>query len=155
MRPFERENYLAETQKHVSQVRSFVSFFTTRLNIRCIDHDRTKLIEPEVSVFAELTPKLKSSSYGSDEYKEFLKQLGPALEHHYAHNRHHPEFFENGYRDMNLIDIIEMFCDWVAAAKRHDSGDIMKSIDLNKERFGMSDDIVDIFKNTAKLFENK
>jgi hypothetical protein len=98
-----------------------------------------------MSEFIRLTPKLKSSTYGSSEYKQFLKELGPALEHHYANNRHHPEHFPNGYRDMNLIDIVEMFCDWVAATKRHDNGDIMRSFDLNKKRFCMSDDIVSIF----------
>jgi hypothetical protein len=129
--------------------------FATKLNTRCVVHDLSKLYEPEMSEFIRLTPKLKSSTYGSSEYKQFLKELGPALKHHYANNRHHPEHFENGYRDMNLIDIVEMFCDWVAATKRHDNGDIMRSIDLNKKRFCMSDDIVSIFKNTATYLENK
>ena len=54
-------------------------------------------------------------------------------------------------RGMNLIDIIEMFCDWLAATQRHADGDIMESIEKNQERFGYSDDIRQIFENTADL----
>jgi hypothetical protein len=36
---------------------------------RSICHDRTKTESPEVEVFDEFTPKLKTSTYGSDEYK--------------------------------------------------------------------------------------
>ena len=51
---------------------------------------------------------------------------------------------------MDLFDLIEMFFDWKAATERHNDGDINKSIEINKERFKMSDQICDIFKNTAK-----
>jgi Family of unknown function (DUF5662) len=54
---------------------------------------------------------------------------------------------------MDLLDVIEMFCDWKAATMRHDDGDISKSIEINKNRFNYSDDIEQIFKNTVKYFE--
>jgi hypothetical protein len=63
-------------------------------------------------------------------------------------NRHHPEHFENGIRGMNLIDLIEMFCDWYAATQRHNDGDIIMSIEINQKRFEYSDDIKAILKNT-------
>jgi hypothetical protein len=52
---------------------------------------------------------------------------------------------------MNLVDIVEMFCDWLAATKRHNGGDIMKFIVINQERFGFSDDLKAIFENTCKI----
>ena len=67
--------------------------------------------------------------------------------------RHHPEHFPNGINDMNLIDVLEMFCDWVASSKRHNDGNILKSIDINKERFNMPDELVSIMRNTAAYFE--
>ncbi len=108
--------------------------------------------EPEVSVFDEYTHKLKNSTYGSEEYKQFLVEMKPALDHHYANNRHHPEHFEKGISDMDLIDIIEMICDWKAATERHDNGDIEKSIHLNQARFGYSDELKSILLNTVSIF---
>lgn len=39
---------------------------------------------------------------------------------------------------MDLFDIIELFVDWIGATKRHNDGDIFKSIKHNQERFGIS-----------------
>ena len=54
---------------------------------------------------------------------------------------------------MNLIDLIEMFCDWKAATLRHADGDINKSIMINKKRFNISDQVVSIFQNSVDLFD--
>jgi hypothetical protein len=40
--------------------------------------------------------------------------------------------------------------DWKAATLRHADGDILKSIEINQKRFGYSDDLKEIFKNTVK-----
>ncbi len=113
-------------------------------------HDRSKFESPEKEVFDVVTPRLKSLTYGSDEYRASLADMGPALEHHYAHNRHHPEHHPDGVDSMNLIDVIEMLCDWKAATTRHDDGDIGKSITINAERFGLSPQLVSILRNTAE-----
>ena len=73
-----------------------------------------------------------------------------ALDHHYAENRHHPEHFENGIQEMNIVDICEMIADWKAASLRHADGDIMKSIEINQKRFGYSDELKSILINTVK-----
>lgn len=54
---------------------------------------------------------------------------------------------------MNLVDIIEMLCDWKAATLRHADGDIYKSIEINQKRFGYSDELKSIFINTIKCIE--
>ena len=116
-------------------------------------HDRSKLKEPEVSVFDRVTPQLQGSTYGSDEYKQFLADMKPALDHHYAKNSHHPEHFGNGIHGMNLLDLLEMLCDWIAATKRHDDGDIRRSIEINQERFGYGDEIKGLLLNTLEELE--
>lgn len=119
---------------------------------RSVYHDHSKLEDPELSVFNRVTPKLKALTYGSDEYKASLKEMGTALDHHYEHNRHHPEHYKYGIRDMNLVDVVEMFCDWKAACQRHADGDITKSININKERFGYDDELTSIFHSTETWF---
>ena len=143
----------ADTLEHISTVRGLLWKFINSLKKRSRCHDESKLEDPEKPYFDEFTPKLKGLTYGSDEYKQSLKELKVGLDHHYAQNSHHPEHFSNGINDMNLADIVEMFCDWKAATMRHADGDIRKSIELNKERFGMSDQLVDILMNSVELLE--
>jgi hypothetical protein len=54
---------------------------------------------------------------------------------------------------MNIIDVIEMFCDWRAATLRHADGDINKSIDINQNRFNISDQLSEIFRNTVEILK--
>jgi len=142
----------ADTRKHMDRVQSLVLEFVKRIKYAVWDHDKSKLESPEKETFDEYTPKLKGSTYGSDEYKEFLKGMDVALKHHYANNRHHPEHFDNGINDMTLIDLLEMLCDWKAATERHADGSITKSLEINKGRFGISDQLFKILENTCKLF---
>ena len=142
-----------DTTKHIENVRKFIRIFTDKLTTRGVEHDRLKLESPEVEIFTEYTPKLATATYGSEEYNEFLKEMNVALQHHYAHYRHHPEHFSKGINDMNLIDIVEMLCDWKAASLRHHDGNLLKSIEINAQRFGYDDQLKQIFINTAKLFD--
>jgi Family of unknown function (DUF5662) len=192
----------AQTWDHIEVVMKLLGSAQIELMRRQFTHDRSKLGNPEVSTFVEFTPKLKGSTFGSEEYKGFLTAMKPALDHHYAHNRHHPEFFkdkpqsdpenienaivmvehlwkvihseasllpDDGYgvdfvvnalkqrraenlapiNGMNLFDLLEMFIDWCAACQRHVDGDIEKSIQIGKDRFLMSPQLVQIFRNTV------
>lgn len=100
-------------------------------------------------MFDEYSSNLKHCTYGSEEYKSFLDGLKPALNIHYANNRHHPEHFADGIRGMNLLDVLEMICDWKASSERHADGNIYRSIEINQSRFGYSDEVKDILKNTV------
>lgn len=144
-----------DTIKHIENVRKYIRFFTDKLATRGVEHDRLKLESPEVEIFTEYTPKLAGSTYGSKEYEGFLKEMGVALQHHYANYRHHPEHFDKGINDMNLVDIVEMLCDWKAATLRHNDGNLLKSIELNAKRFGYDNQLKQIFINTAKLFDEQ
>jgi len=141
-----------DTLNHKYKVRGFLKTLNKDIVSRSHNHDISKLDEPEKSVFDEYTPKLAGSTYGSEEYKEFLKEMKVALDHHYLKNRHHPEHFQNGINDMTLIDLCEMLADWKAATLRHNNGDIFKSLELNQERFGYSDELKQILINTARVY---
>jgi hypothetical protein len=141
------------TLEHIAQVQKFMCRVIADLVVRMVGHDKSKLKSPEVELFDQMTPKLATSTYGSEEYKGFLAELKPALDHHYAHNSHHPEHFKEGIRGMSLLDLLEMVCDWKAATLRYNDGDIRRSIELNQKRFGYSDELKAIFLNTLKAIE--
>jgi hypothetical protein len=141
-----------DTLDHINQVRNFMEQLEIDFSHRRMGHDYSKLVEPEKAIFDEFTPKLKDSTYGSDEYKSYLCEMGAALTHHYANNRHHPEHFINGIKGMTLVDLCEMICDWKAATLRHANGDILKSIEINQERFRYSDELKQILLNTVKEY---
>lgn len=138
--------------EHIKMVDDFLDIISDALVRRGLDHDRTKQESPELEIFEKFTPMLKTVKYGSFEYYEILNKMKPALAHHYANNRHHPEHFKNGVNGMTLIDLVEMFCDWVAAVKRHDDGDFKESLRINVERFGISGQLESIFSNTANEY---
>lgn len=150
---YTQEQCRKDTTEHINNVKEFMNRLIVEMLKRANDHDKSKLELPEIGIFTEYTPKLKHSTYGSDEYKEFLKCMGVALKHHYENNRHHPEHFENGIKGMTLVDLVEMLCDWKAATLRHDDGDIRKSIEINQKRFGYSDELKSIMLNTIAMFD--
>lgn len=53
---------------------------------------------------------------------------------------------------MNLVDMIELICDWFAATMRHDDGNIDKSLEINKGRFHMDEQTVSLLKNTVDTY---
>ncbi len=144
-----------ETFKHIQVVQKHMNVVIKDLVDRSERHDQSKLNSPEVEIFDEYTEKLKASTYGSDEYKGFLKEMKIALDHHYHFptNDHHPENHINGIKDMNLINLVECLLDWKSATERHADGDIYKSIEINQKRFGYGDELKNILINTAKYLK--
>jgi hypothetical protein len=138
-----------KTIRHIEAVRNHLNACVRELLARAEQHDQSKLQNPEREMFDEYTPLLRQSTYGSDEYKGFLKGMDKALAHHYENNRHHPEHFPNGVKDMNLIDVLEMLCDWKSSTMRHADGDVYKSIEINQKRFGYSDELKTLLRNTV------
>jgi len=142
-----------ETCKHIRAVGVLLHRVAKELLDRADAHDQSKLQSPEAEMFAEFTAKLATCTYGSPQYEEYRKAMGPALAHHYAHNRHHPEHYKNGVNDMTLLDLVEMLCDWKASSTRHNDGNIRKSIEHNANRFGLSPQLTRILENTAAELE--
>jgi hypothetical protein len=137
-----------DTKAHIRRVWELASRISECLMYSVHAHDASKLEPPEKTIFDEFTPKLKGMTYGSEEYKACLAAMKPALDHHYAGNRHHPEYYPNGVDGMTLMELVEMFCDWKAATERHANGDLSKSIRINSTRFKIGPQLEAIFRNT-------
>jgi uncharacterized protein DUF5662 len=121
---------------------------------RAVQHDLSKTRPPEVAAFDRQSARLKDLEYGTPAYSNSLVDLGEALEHHYAVNRHHPQHFEQGIDGMTLIDLLEMLADWRAATERMrpGTGDLRTSIAINAQRFGISEQLVNVLLSTAEHF---
>ena len=142
-----------DTGEHITQVAKRLAKIADLLRERGKLHDQSKLESPEKEAYDLLTPRLAGLTYGSDEYRATLRDMKPAIAHHYAHNSHHPEHHEDGIAGMNLLDLVEMFCDWKAASLRHKDGDFRKSLEINRERFNISDQLYAILVNSVGLVE--
>lgn len=143
----------ADTPEHITQVRKRLHKVIAGLHDRADMHDLSKLSSPEKEAYDELTPRLVGLTYGSDEYRATLREMKPAIKHHYEANTHHPEHYPDGIAGMDLLDLVEMLCDWAAASLRHKDGDFAKSLQINKERFGISDQLLAILANSVPLVE--
>ena len=139
-----------EVVKHIHEVRRLLVGMIEELDNRARLHDQSKLESPEAEIFGEFTPELEKCEYMSEEYKRLLEKVKPAIEHHYAKNRHHPQHWPNSVDGMTLIDLVEMLCDWKAATSRNKNGNIRSSIDKNADRFKISPQLTQIFHNTVR-----
>lgn len=119
------------------------------LYLNGVNHDNSKFSNEELPYF-EKVEDIKVKEYQDDNYKKSMEILKPALDHHYSINRHHPEHFENGVDEMNLLDLIEMVFDWEASARVH--GTEFNPED-NFNRFNISSQLGNIIKNTIRDFK--
>jgi Family of unknown function (DUF5662) len=135
----------AETLDHVQLVRNYVNMFIVEMLKRSERHDASKLTEAEKPTLDVVLPLLKQIAYGSPEYEALKERAKPALDHHYKHNSHHPEHYgEEGIAGMDLFDLVEMVCDWVAWAR--EPGNV--KIDYNVEQFDIAPQLKAILTNT-------
>ena len=143
-------DFVKDLVQHKQWVAQYMQAVASELFERTAVHDNSKFDPWEFDIYEQVFPELKKYSYGSEELKATYETLGPALKHHLMVNRHHPEYFENGVNGMNLIDLIEMVCDWCAASKRSQTG-IDKGLQINKERYGIDEQVFIILKNTVDM----
>lgn len=148
--PKTRDDVIRSTARHIRRVGWLLTDVAADLSKRAVNHDASKWSPEEWPAFEMATPKLATLTYGSEEYKASLKAIKPAIRHHNQVNRHHPEHHKGGVNDMTLLDLMEMLCDWKAATERHHDGSIVKSFEHNKDRFGISPQLLTILQNTAR-----
>ena len=141
-----------DTMRHSRRVDELLLQVVVALQSRVTRHDLSKMAPPEKAVFDRVTPRLKASTYGSEDYKASLADIGEVLVHHYGANRHHPEHFDDGIAGMTLVDVIEMLADWRAATERHDDGSLDRSLVIGEARFGIEPQLMAILRNTAVAF---
>lgn len=141
-------NYMQNILGHKRLVGRYLQRVTNALFQRAVEHDYSKFSREEFPQYAAALPRFEKAEYGSEEYKACCKSIQPAIDHHLRVNRHHPEFFPNGVNDMNLIDVVEMVCDWIAASQRV-PGNTLR-LDLQKERFGIDDQLFGLISRTVE-----
>ena len=140
--------FIKDLVQHKAWVAENMQVAANDLFRRAAIHDNSKFEPEEFEPYDRLFPELQKYAFGSRELKVVYEQLGPALQHHLNRNRHHPEYHERGINGMNLIDVLEMVCDWLAASRRSQTG-IAKGLEINKERYGISDQLFEIIKHTV------
>ena len=145
----QRDEAMRLTLDHVRRVAFLMSECIYNLLQRAIFHDESKFSFDEWESVVEVTKNLHAMSYGSVEYEKQLKILDKWIKLHYSRNSHHPQFYKNGIDGMDLLDLIEMIADWKAATERHTDGNLLKSFNVNREKFNISPQLENILKNTA------
>ena len=136
----------ADTLAHIHAVRNRISVFVAAMLERGRVHDASKLSPEEKPAFDEVIPLLAGVAYGSAEYEALVRRMGPALAHHYQSNSHHPEHHADGIAGMDLFDVVEMICDWIASAGRN-PGDGVR-LDYNVKQFAIEPQLASILANT-------
>lgn len=145
-------NVMEDTLAHIKLVDGLLEYVESQLVLRGAHHDSSKFESPEREMYEIWRPKLDSMNIDSPAYKEALAQMGEGLKHHYQENCHHPEHFADGIAGMTLIDVIEMVCDWKAAAARKDE---KVNMEWASKRFGIPPDsqLYHIIENTLLDWE--
>lgn len=147
---FDLIQYYFILTKHKLYVAFYLFKVALKFIYRAIIHDNSKYKFSEAIPMSKIAKYLINTPYGSEQYKKLLKENAENIQLHYKRNRHHPEYYNNNYKKMSLIDLIEMLEDWKAASKRHKNGNFCKSIEISKEKFQMSDEIINFLKTLER-----
>jgi hypothetical protein len=142
-------DYVKDLVDHKQRVAKRMQIVANELFKRAANHDNSKFSEEEFEAYDGAFAELQKYAYGTEDFKAALNKIKPAIAHHYAVNDHHPEHFEQGVNQMNLIQLIEMVCDWLAASERSQK-DIRAGLEINKKRFGIDEQLCGIIKNTIE-----
>lgn len=144
MEQIDTEEYI---KGHISRVRKHINTFIELLLKRAMNHDKSKLEEPEFSWWKEMD-KEPRYPYGSEEYKQKIKRWDKVFKHHYKYNRHHPEHYDYGVSEMTLVDIVEMMCDWLGYKDTITISEALKVCDEQMKRYNIPDGVRQIIFNT-------
>jgi hypothetical protein len=149
--------YEADTRKHQMIVARLLINAAQRLLKRATVHDETKLHEPEISAYIEPVYALNTEEvpYGSERYIELCKQMGKGWDHHKSFNDHHIEFFlpyavetlNDPILQLDMFALIEMCCDWIAAAQRRGNEPVLALKTLT-DKYPMDEQLQQLIRNT-------
>jgi hypothetical protein len=134
----EVERYLNDLAQHKGWVNKYIVKVVHLLRERADGHDDDKYKDPLKRIYSKNFDALCKTTFRSPEYNKIVgsEEFQEAFKIHTKNNRHHPQHFENGVEDMNLIDIIEMLCDWKAASDRTGRKQSVKEgMELNYEKY--------------------
>jgi len=148
---FEEVKEFAAIYHHKFVVLKFMNNIIQDLMWRAEQHDMSKFDEQEFKTLVALIADIQKHPYGTPEHEEMRKKYAAEFAIHHSKNRHHPEHFKNGVEEMNLMDLLEMLCDWKAASMRQESGgNIENSLKIGAEKYNIPPVLLKILENTAK-----
>lgn len=120
------------TDTHISNVKKVWSIMSTKNSIiEFICNEGQMMKSIVIPTIEAMVLSHDSSKYGIEEWEPYRKYYFPvddmekqsaqaeyeaALQHHYMHNMHHPEFWVNNKNDMPMTSVVEMCCDWIAVS---------------------------------------
>lgn len=139
-------------QNHISGVRRRVTLVCTALMNRAITHDNSKYSEKELNAHISMTDEMDGVKYGTDTYYAIKRRYESLSAEHSANNRHHPEHHPNGIDDMNLVDVIEMLCDWLTGSENTGTP-VERSLEINEEHYNVSPQLMNLLRNTIRDFD--
>lgn len=146
-------NFTNDLHKHKVLLRAILYNLANQLKERADKHDDSKYSKEEKDVF-ESIDEIKREDF--DSYEQYYNCTKPllqkALDHHYANNRHHPEHFEKGVNDMNLLDVLEMIVDWESSASCRGT---KLDVDYSFKRFKIEPQLQKIINNTLKILKEE
>lgn len=138
--------------KHKKSVKRRLLFVIDEIKKRADHHDDSKLDYPELGWLVAMD-KEGRVPYGSDAYFEKQKRWECFFKHHYDGNTHHPDHFGlEGTHGMTIIDLVEMMCDIISYSDELESTKVFDLVNEQAERFGLSEELADILKNTITTY---
>lgn len=137
---------------HKESIAKYLAKFCAEISFRSSIHDDSKFRKDEFEVYSDNVEEFNKYSWDSPEERRLREKLTPAGVIHRKRNRHHPEYFENGIDGMNLIDLLEMLCDWRSAAERGPGDSIRKNLPTLQEKYNISPQLLKLLENTLKDF---
>ena len=142
------QTYLSNNKTHVYDFQEAINTICKALTTRAKTHDASKLKEPELTQYTEAAEKLEKFKPGSSDYLKIRDKYAIILSKHFTKNSHHPEHFKNGFNDMSILDLVDVLVDWKLDCG---DGDWNKFVDDRRDYYGMSDQVVQIFKNSKDV----
>ncbi len=145
--------------RHRDYVRLALTVVTQALERRAIEHDASKMLDDEFAGFARINAIARTHKFGSEEYKQSMKQEKATIDLHFSRNSHHAErprllgeaaevarglpddatyWAAHAASRMTFLDIIEMVCDWWGARKGYNDSRMSwtESVAMNLESKG-------------------
>ena len=110
-------------------------------------HDNSALGSPEIEVYHRFFSEYRKYKIGDPRKDEVFAQMAEAIGHHFQYNDHHPEHFENGINDMDLIQLMQFTAD-IMSWSEQEQVDIFEILPMIRDKCGMVDQVYNLICNT-------
>ena len=143
---------------HKTAVEISMNKLAKRIRIRGSRHDNSAMSGLEHAIGSMYSKHKLPTHWISDPTTlgNYPKDIQSAIKSHYENNDHHPEHFENGMYDMNIIQLTEMICDVFETLRENgvSQSDVHHHIEHMCNNYNIAEPLSSIIKNTiVQLYE--